>query len=306
MLLLSIDEPDELIRAAHALSSEVRVNMIRLLNDERLNIVEMSEKLSLPVSTVAANVKVLEQAGLIITEVQPASRGVMKVCKRNFEAIRMTLNPSRDYANPNKCYQMEMPVGHYTDCKVSPTCGLISTKGVIEPQDEPSIFYHPNRMGAQLIWFRKGYVAYKFPVVLPQYTKIASIQFSLELCSEAPRFDHNWPSDITMWINNHEIGTWTCPGDFGERRGKLNPSWLPDDMTQYGMLKTWKVDASGSYLDEMRVSDTTLEQLGLQSRECVVLKIGIKPNAANIGGMNLFGREFGDYDQDIMMRILYK
>jgi predicted transcriptional regulator len=109
-----------------------------------------------------------------------------------------------------------------------------------------------------------------------------------------------------MWINNNEVGTWTCPGDFGERRGKRNPSWLPDDMTQYGMLKTWKVDASGSYLDEMLVSDTTLDQLGLQSRECVVLKIGIKPDAANIGGINLFGQEFGDYDQDIMMRILYK
>jgi predicted transcriptional regulator len=33
--------------------------------------------------------------------------------------------------------------------------------------------------------------------------------------------------------------------------------------------------------------------------------VGIKPDAVHQGGMNLFGREFGDHDQNIKMTINY-
>lgn len=305
MLELTIDEPDILIKVAHALSSKIRINILKLLNYKKMNILELSEQLGLPVSTIAFNVKVLEKAGLIITELQPASRGTMKVCTRNFDDIYMNLNLRTGMNNPKNSYQIEMPVGHYLDFDVYPTCGLINQNGIMKPDDEPSLFYHPDRMTAQLIWFRKGYVEYRFPLLLPADAKIESIQFSLELCSEAPRYDHQWPSDITVWINGTEVCTWTCPGDFGDRRGKLNPAWLPDTHTQYGLLKTWKVTQAGSYLDDVRVSDVTLNDLKVIGNKSVRFKIGIKPDAANIGGINLFGKGFGDYEQDILMRVIY-
>jgi len=306
MLELRINEPERLIKVAHALASDVRINILSLLSAKQENIVDMAEKLRLPVSTVAANVKVLESAGLIVTEIQPASRGTMKVCSRTFNDIHMNLNKHIDYNNPLKCYELEIPVGSYTDCSVEPTCGFITGNGVLEPNDDPAQFFHPDRLSAQLVWFRKGYVEYKFPSLhLAEATDIHSVEFSMELCSEAPNYDLQWPSDITLQINGHELGTWTCPGDFGDRRGKLNPDWLPDNHTQYGLLKTWKVDRQGSYLDGARISDVSLRELQLESNRYITLRIGVKPQATNIGGINIFGKSFGDYPQDIIMRIFH-
>ncbi|TXK85302.1 hypothetical protein [Paenibacillus sp. N3.4] len=134
---------------------------------------------------------------------------------------------------------------------------------------------------------------------------VPSIQFSMELCSEAPHYDNDWPSDITVWVNGLEIGTWTSPGDFGGRRGKLNPAWWPDLSTQFGSLKTWRVDETRSTLDDVEVSTTTLQQLSLLSNSFIGMRIGVKENARFKGGLNLFGKRFGDHEQDMVMRIYY-
>ena len=305
MLELSIDESERLRVVAHALASEVRIDILKLLNHSQQNIVDIAEKLELPVSTVASNVRVLEKAGIITTEVLPATRGTMKVCTRTFDDVRMNLKLTKGYYSPANLHEIEMPVGSYTDCEIHPTCGLITEAGMVQPTDEPAYFFHPSRTSAQLIWFSQGYVEYKFPLFSEREVDIKSIQFSMELCSEVFEYNHNWPSDITVWINGVEIGSWTCPGDFGDRRGKLNPPWLPDTHTQYGLLKTWKVDKSGSYVDDVPVSGVKLDELHLLGDKLIRLRIGMKPDAEHVGGVNLFGKQFGDYDQDIIMRIIY-
>jgi len=306
MLELRINEPHRLIKVAHALASDVRINILNLLSSEQVNIVDIAEKLRLPVSTVAANIKVLESAGLIVSEIKPATRGTMKVCSRTFNDIHMNLNKNNNYNNPMKCYEIEIPVGSYTDCSVEPTCGFITGNGLLEPNDDPTQFFHPDRLSAQLVWFRKGFLEYKFPMLhRSENTEIHSIEFSMEICSEAPNYDRNWPSDITIYINGQEIGTWTCPGDFGDRRGKLNPEWLPDNHTQYGLLKAWKVDNQGSYLDEAKLSDVVLSDLRLDHQNFITLRVEVKSQATNIGGVNIFGKSFGDHPQDIVMRIMH-
>ena len=44
-------------------------------------------------------------------------------------------------------------------------------------------------------------------------------------------------SDITFSLNGVILGTWTSPGDYGDRRGKYNPSWWFPFLNQYGLLK---------------------------------------------------------------------
>ncbi|MFD9627407.1 ArsR/SmtB family transcription factor [Peribacillus muralis] len=305
MLELTIDESDRLITVAHALASEIRISILKLLNFQKMNIIEIAEKLDLPVSTIASNIKVLEVSGLINTELQPATRGKMKVCSRNFDDIYMLLNLNIRHNDPKNCYEIEMPIGHYVDCEITPTCGIINQNGVVQPEDDTSLFYHPERISAQLIWLRQGFLEYRFPLSISGNAKIESVQFSMELCSEAPHYDHNWPSDITVWINGKEICTWTSPGDFGDRRGKLNPTWLRDNHTQYGLLKNWKLDNTGSYLDAVKVSSVTLSDIEIHSQKFLILKVGVKSNAVNVGGINLFGKGFGDHNQDILMRIIY-
>ncbi|MBB6675646.1 ArsR/SmtB family transcription factor [Cohnella nanjingensis] len=307
MLELHINEPEKLITVAHALSTRSRVDMLRLLNTRSMNIVEIAEALSLPVSTVASNVKVLEGAGLITTELLPAVRGAMKVCSRSYDDIHMALNNIYESVakRPTNVYEMEMPIGHYSDCEVHPTCGMADRDGMIILEDEPASFYHPKHVGAQIIWFRKGYLEYLFPLEIPQAAQIGSVEFSMEMCSEAPNYDNDWPSDISVWLNGVEIGMWTSPGDFGDRRGKLNPPWWTDWTTQYGLLKTWRIDRERTTLDMKKVSDVTVDQLQLLQRPNLRLRVGVGPDAVHKGGVNLFGRSFGDYEQDIKMKIQY-
>lgn len=306
MLELSFDDPDKLVTVTHALSTRSRVDILRLLISKNLNIVEIAEALKLPVSTVASNIKVLEAARLINTELLPASRGAMKVCSRNYDDIHIALNTEKALPKGDvQVYEVDMPIGHYSDCEVSPTCGMASADGMIIREDEPASFFHPKHIGAQIMWFRKGYVEYLMPLEIPTGARIESLELSMEICSEAPNYDHNWPSDISVWINGVDIGTWTCPGDFGDRRGKLNPAWWYEWSTQYGLLKTWRVDREKTTLDMEKISTVTLNQLNLQDTHKLRMRVGIKPDAVYQGGINLFGRQFGDYDQNIKMTLNY-
>jgi predicted transcriptional regulator len=103
-----------------------------------------------------------------------------------------------------------------------------------------------------------------------------------------------------------EIGTWTSPSDFGGERGALTPAWWDIQNSQYGLLKVWRVTNSGSYVDGIQVSKMTLNHLTLKPGNPIPVRIGIKENAANVGGINLFGSKFGNYPQDIVLRQHFK
>lgn len=182
---------------------------------------------------------------------------------------------------------------------------MVSEEGIIGMLDDPSSFYDPNRSQAQLLWFHQGSIEYRFPNRLPPNSQLESIQISLELCSEAPLHHEDYPSDVTMSINDIEIGTWTSPSDFGGQRGILTPSWWETSNTQYGLLKMWKTHRTGSYVDGMRISDVNIDQLNLYAKNYISLKLEIKSDTSNIGGINIFGQSFGNYPQDIVMRIRY-
>jgi predicted transcriptional regulator len=132
------------------------------------------------------------------------------------------------------------------------------------------------------------------------------LQVAAEMCSEAPLHDPRWPSDLTLWVNGVEVGTWTSPGDFGGERGRYTPAWWETKDSQYGVLKRWRVTADGSTVDGMAVSDVTLAQLDLSPGSPIRVRIGVKADAAHVGGLNLFGRRFGNYQQDIVLSMEYE
>jgi predicted transcriptional regulator len=200
--------------------------------------------------------------------------------------------------------EVDMPIGHYFDVQARPTCGLASAERLIGLLDDPISFYDPAHTEADLLWFRAGSIEYRFPNRLPPGATLQSLQLSMEACSEAPHHLASWPSDITLWINNVEIGTWTSPGDFGGERGRLTPGWWDVKDTQYGLLKRWRVDHEGSYLDGMAVSNVVLANIQLDL-PFIPIRIGIKPNAINQGGMNIFGARFGNYPQGLVLRMTY-
>lgn len=287
-----------------ALSSTTRLKILELLSDQVLNISEIGEALNLPTSTATLHVNTLEEAGLISTDLRPAVRGLQKVCARVYDVIIVEL--ARGDMAQEQSVEVSMPIGAFVDCQVTPTCGLASSAGIIGLFDDPTSFFEPERVNAQLLWFHHGYVEYRFPNRLPPKAVIESVVISLELCSEAPLHHEDWPSDVTMWVNGVEIGTWTSPSDFGGQQGLLTPEWWENWNSQYGLLKVWTVNENGSFIDGKRISDITLDDIQIANSASFSVRIGVKPEARNVGGINIFGKQFGNYPQDIILRLRYR
>ncbi|WP_084034513.1 ArsR/SmtB family transcription factor [Anaerobacillus alkalilacustris] len=286
-----------------AIANKHRLEILRLLSVEPHNVNELAEKLNLPFSTTATNVKKLEEANLISTELVPG-RGTQKVNAKNLDRIIIDLFEKEKTEENNKKIIVDMPIGEYFDCCVKPHCGIVGENDYIGLQDDPRSFYDPFRKKAQLLFMRDGYVEYRFQNKVPYGATVKEIEVSAELCSEAPNHKLDWPSDITVWINNVELGTWTSPGDFGGRRGYLTPKWWLTNYTQYGLLKRFKVNEKGSYLDGTKLNNAIMiDDLRIKEYPFISLKIGIKEDAINKGGFNLFGNQFGNYEQGLLMSI---
>nr|WP_274364144.1 MULTISPECIES: helix-turn-helix domain-containing protein [unclassified Paenibacillus] len=300
VLITTIDDFAEI---AKALSSDLRVAMFKRLLKGSMNVAEIAEVFQIPASTAAVNIKKLEDVGLIHTELIPGTRGTQKMCAAVYSRIIVDTNEEAE--QPENFVVVNMPIGHFFECSISPTCGILGEKSIIGELDDPGAFYEPERTTAQLIWFRKGYLEYRFPNRAPHGTVIKNLEITMELCSEAPLSNPDWPSDITLWVNGVEVGTWTCPGDFGGERGLLTPDWWGSGNTQFGLLKTWRVNDRGTFVDGRQISNVVLDKVQPGANSYIVVRIGVKPDAVNDGGINLFGRKFGNYETDLAMRLDY-
>lgn len=299
---LNADNEEQLKEVGKALSSYERIQILKLLYYNSYNIGEIAEKLSIPASSAALHIRVLESSGLINTELQPGNRGSMKLCSRKKDLINIRLTGEPQEIERVK--SISMPVGMYTDCEVFPTCGIASERGIIGFEDRPQDFFHPDRVKAQLVWSSGGYVEYKLPYVLDNKEVPSRLLLSFEACSEVANYHEDWKSDITIWINNIECATWHCPSDFGARRGILTPLWWDSGATQYGRLVSVEVTGSGTNLNLQPESDISLDMLGLEDCSFVSIRIGNKEDAEYKGGFNIFGRTFGDFEQDISLTIM--
>lgn len=302
---LSLGELDRLCPVAKALSSPMRVKMIALLCIRPMNVNELAEALSLPVSTAALNVRQLEEAGLIATEIQPGIRGAMKLCSRKIDSVSMRLTPEmQDGVN---ALTLHLPIGSYSAADgIQSECGIVSDHAWIGETNTPRAFYHPDRFSAQMLWFKSGELEYRFSLSEIDPAQVAFLEFSMEISSNAPLYREDFKSDIHVSVNGITLGAWTSPGDYGGRRGRLNPSWWSDTSSQFGLLKTWRVDDTCSLLDGERISGVTLHDLNLGGADYISLRIGVSADSAHVGGLNLFGDKFGDFAQGIVMRVGYE
>lgn len=305
--LLDLNEPtDDTFLMLRALDSEQRVSILRFLRQRPASSInDIGAALGMPASTVAQHIKILEEAHLAFSELTPANRGLQKVCSPVRDRQVIIKLPYLETAR-RAAINVSMPIGAFVDCSAAPTCGLATGDDLIGELDNPTYFYHPDRLNAQLIWFRHGFLEYRFPKTMSPSAQLEALVFSMEIASEAPRHNEHYPSDITLWVNGVEVGSWLSPGDFGGQRGALTPEWWGDYNSQYGLLKMWKVTDDGSYIDGLRISDVGLDALSIDTSHYISLRIGVKTDSLHVGGLNVFGRKFGNYPQDIMMTLHFK
>jgi predicted transcriptional regulator len=288
-------------KALKGLASDVRLKILEILRKGDKNVNEITKEMGLPQSTIATNIMLLEDARLIETRSLKALKGTQKICASLYDEFIIEFTEPKAVTD---AIEVEMPIGLFIEYKVSPPCGMCSTKKIIGYLDTPASFLEPERVKAGLLWFEKGYVVYQFPNnALYQEKPVRRLEVTAELSSETPGTNPHWRSDITLWVNGVEIGTWISPGDFGDKRGTYTPEWWKLEGSQYGLNKVWSINDDGSYIDGVQVSEVTVADLKLSEHHSIKVRLGIKEDAQNVGGMNIFGRGFGNYDQDIVLRL---
>ncbi|MGF7143642.1 putative transcriptional regulator [Anaerotaenia torta] len=301
--MLHIKTLDEGLDIFKALGSEIRISIVKLLlKNKGMNMNELATSLNITNGALTSHIKKLEECGIITIVSESSGHGNQKKCMVHLDKILVELDSEEQKKN---IYETDIKIGHYSDYQVFPTCGLATSSQLIGEVDDARYFAHPSRIDSNILWFTRGYIEYMIPNFLPASQKIDQITISAELSSEAPGVNNVWPSDIYFYLNDVCLGMWTSPGDFGDVKGIFTPDWWYPNWNQYGLLKLIVINHSGTFIDGLQISDVSLKNLNLDYRSTIRFKFCIPEDAEHVGGLTIFGRNFGNYNQDIKVRIHY-
>lgn len=285
-----------------ALASDTRLNIINLLAVKDRNVKELAEELYMSSAIMSRHIQKLEEANLIKTTRAPGKGGSQKICKLAIDQLFVNF-PTTIYPEYLK-HSTSIRLGHFTNYEALPTCGLATNSHIVGIADEPMYFMDSERIDADIIWFSQGFIEYKIPNILKKTQTPEVFELSLEISSEFPGSNNKWPSDITFYVNNKDVGTWTVPGNYSDVRGRLTPKWWPSTNSQYGLLKTLRINSTQTNVDGELISDITINDLDFES-DLITFRFAVNADAKHIGGLTIYGKQFGNHDQDIQCTIYY-
>ncbi|MFS1030065.1 ArsR/SmtB family transcription factor [Enterococcus casseliflavus] len=292
------------IQVLKALSSDTRIEMIKLLSEQPATISELAKKLNLSKSIISRHIRFLEDSKLIkLDNAKHTSDNRTKQFHLTVDHVE--INFPKKIHLPYKEVETEIKLGYFSDFSIEPTCGLASPTQIIAELDDPRSFVSNDRIKASLLWFSDGFVEYIVPNQLNKDVSIELLELSLELSSEFPESNDTWASDISFYINDIKVGTWTAPGNFSDVRGTLTPKWWNSEYSQYGILKHLRITRKDTGMDGKRLSFITLDDLNLIRSPFIKVKIGVDKQAKNKGGLTIFGKDFGNHPQNILLKLFY-
>ncbi|MFC6332556.1 ArsR/SmtB family transcription factor [Paenibacillus septentrionalis] len=288
-------------------SSPTRIRIIELLNERPMNIRSLSEALDIKPPIVTRHIQMLEQAGIVASELIAGKRGQQKLCSLKLEQMVLNFRSQIHNKKPSvQKYDVMIPVGMYADYEVKPSCGLASEHSMLGMCDDPRYFADPVHRDARVVWFSSGFIEYRIPNYMLYNEQASSLEVSLEICSETPcSSSHLQPSDIVFSFNGIDVAVWTFPGKIGKGTAIFTPQWWHKDI-QHGVMKHIRVNEQGTFIDGVLVSNMTIDALSLCADEEIVMRISSRSDAKRCGGVTLFGSGFGNYNQDIHCTITCK
>lgn len=301
---MQIELTRDALPVIHALDSDTRIDILNALAKQNMTVTGLAKQLHYSKAIISKHVQLLQSAQLVYEIPSEHGDRRQKTLAANSDSIFLSL-PEKIYPDFHQV-EFNIPVGNYFAYSgISATCGLANNKEVIGEIDDPDSFLTANRISATLLWFSRGEVEYIIPNAFRGGRVPEMLEFSFEISSEFPGSNNNWPSDITFWLNDINVGTWTVPGNFSDVRGKLTPSWWHSDYSQYGLLKHLRIHKLDTGIDGQQLSLVSLKDLGLDQEDTLKFRVGVDPTSSNQGGLTLFGRDFGNFPQDIHVTYFY-
>ena len=71
-------------------------------------------------------------------------------------------------------------------------------------------------------------------------------------------------------------------------------------------MKIITINENGTYLDGLFLAPVTIQDIDLDNRPEISIKIAVPKTARHVGGVNIFGKGFGDYNEGIKTKVLYR
>ena len=262
----------------------------------------LAKSLNISNGALTSHIKKLSDCGLINIKLESIGHGTQKLCSMAESKIVIDLI---DKTLTGKYTQLEFNVGQFSACSINPTCGLCDREKPLFEFDTPHFFKYPERFNAELMWFTDGYVSYSFPNPLKEEQHLTEIHISFEISGEGPFIAKDYPTAIDFYNGKSFLGRYDCPGEFAEHNGKFTPEWW--SYGQYGQLITITIGKDGTLINGLEASPYTIDNLLCDSEkdELVNLIISCQDRTTTKGGITIFGKNFGDYPQGILMKAFY-
>ena len=70
-------------------------------------------------------------------------------------------------------------------------------------------------------------------------------------------------------------------------------------------MKILVLNKKGTFIDGLQVSDVSIDEFDFDYHSTIKLKLEVEDEAEHVGGLTIFGKSFGNYNQDIDVRINY-
>lgn len=302
--MINISDLTQALPLFKCLGSDIRISVLELLSaNGPMAMKDIAEELGITAGSLSPHIKMLADNNLISIKFETGKHGLQRICTIIEDKMMIDFEAA---VNNKNIYETSIAIGLYSDYSAYPTCGLSTAEHLIGVVDDPKFFSDPERIKAGIIWFTVGHVEYMVPNYLEDDQLPVELLISFEISSEAPGIKENWPSDISFYINNVPVCTWISPGDFGKNPGIYTPSWWDPNWNQYGLLKFLSISDNGTFIDGVKVSDVNLNDVNIIPGTPIKLKMEVAEDSIYKGGLTLFGSSFGNYNQDIKIRMQYK
>jgi len=82
---------DNVANVAMALSSPTRIQILNFIKEKEVDMQEVAEFIKQSKANASAQMRILEDAGLVKTSYKPGVRGVKKVCSTNVREVKLIL-----------------------------------------------------------------------------------------------------------------------------------------------------------------------------------------------------------------------
>ncbi len=297
---------DSGLEVFHALGSDVRMRIVQLLaENERMNMNELASALGLTNGAVTAHVKKLEEAGIVSVTASHSGKGTQKICSLLVDQLLFNANPEEEVRSNFKIYETQTDIGYYSDYQVKQPCGLAGADGLIGTEDDPRSFAFSERIGAEMLWFHDGYIEYRIPNLLPAHQRIVQMTIDFEISSADHGMVDDSQSDVVFYLNGRKLGSWLSVLSPDNAHGIYTPLWWNRPERQRGFLKMLVLNEMGVFLDGAKISEGLPQSEFIDEAGDIRLRFEARPLDGHNGGFAIYGGGFGNYKQNIHVRVHY-